>query len=350
MTGSALRARMLLEEAHSLGLDLADLIAADTAGAARMPTVRAYVEAIAPTFSAATAATYRPYWRLAAARLGARRLADVTLQDLTAVVDDAGARAQRCRPDSTGRASRESCVAALRAVFRRATNAGLITVNPAASLTKPRRVRSRRRALDDSELAEVIDAVRTTSRDPDLDLLVIRFHLESGARREGALNLRRRDLDPKRATVWLREKGDSEREQPVSPSLVALLERHANVRASAHLDEPVFRTSDGAVMSARRYDTVFVHARACLDWSDRTPVSAHVLRHTAITAVGRLAGYPAAQAFAGHAPPSITGRYLHASLAEVAGAVAALTGEPHPLADGRHRSGTRVGSSMCGRR
>jgi hypothetical protein len=36
--------------------------------------------------------------------------------------------------------------------------------------------------------------VRTTSHDPDLDLLIIRFHL-AGARREGALNLRLRDLD-----------------------------------------------------------------------------------------------------------------------------------------------------------
>jgi integrase/recombinase XerC len=222
VTGSPLRARMLLEEAHALGLDLADLIAADTVGAARMPTVRAYIEAIAPTFSPATAATYRPYSRLAVARLGDRRIADITVEDLTAVVDAAAARAQRCRPGSTGRASRESCVAALRALFRRAATAGLILVNPAAALTKPRRVRSRRRALDDHELAEVIDAVRTTSRDPDLDLLVIRFHLESGARRQGALNLRRRDLDPKRATVWLREKGEGEREQPVSPSLVEL--------------------------------------------------------------------------------------------------------------------------------
>jgi hypothetical protein len=29
-----------------------------------------------------------------------------------------------------------------------------------------------------------VDAVRTTSHDPDLDLLLVRFHLESGARRE----------------------------------------------------------------------------------------------------------------------------------------------------------------------
>ncbi len=352
MNGLQLRARMVLEEARSLGLGLADLIAADTTGAARIPTVGAYIETIAPAFSPATARTYRPYWRLAATHLGDRRLVEVTVEDLTAVVDAAAAGARSRRPDSTGRASRESCVSALRALFRRATDAGLIRVNPAAALTKPRRARSRRRALDDHELAELIDAVRTISRDPDLDLLVIRFHLESGARREGALNLRRRDLDPKRAAVWLREKGDSEREQPVSPSLVALLEGHLDARGSGSgIDDAVFRTSNGVPMSARRYSTIFGHAHTCLDWADRTPVSAHVLRHTAITAVGRLAGYPVAQAFAGHAPLSVTGRYLHASLSEVAAAVATLTGEAHPLAHAqrRHR-GSTPGVSACHRR
>ncbi|MGH3371974.1 MAG: hypothetical protein ACRDPR_18470 [Nocardioidaceae bacterium] len=57
-----------------------------------------------------------------------------------------------------------------------------------------------------------------------------------------------------------------------------------------------------------------------------------MLRHTAITNVARLAGYAIAQAFAGHTPPTVTGRYIHATLAEVAAAVAVLTGEPHPIA------------------
>jgi integrase/recombinase XerC len=254
------------------------------------------------------------------------------------VVADAETRARRLRPASTGRSSRETCVAALRALLARASGAGLINGNPATVLAKPRRARSRRRALDDVELAEVIAAVRTTSGDPDLDLLLLRFHLETGARRQGALNLRRSDLDPKRATVWLREKGDSEREQPVSPSLVALLDAHHDHRTPDDADGPLFRTRDRRPMSARRYDTIFAGARSCLDWADRTPVSAHVLRHTAITAVGRLAGYPVAQAFAGHSPPSVTGRYLHATLAEIAGAVAILTGEPHPLVARPQRS------------
>ncbi len=142
----------------------------------------------------------------------------------------------------------------------------------------------------------------------------------------------------------VREKGDSDREQPISPSLTRLLADHATSRGAVGPDDAVLRTRDGRPISARRYDTVFGRARVALGWSERTPVSAHVLRHTAITAVGRLAGYPVAQAFAGHSPPSVTGRYLHATLAEVAGAVAALTGERHPLA-------SAVGPSLrCPRR
>lgn len=190
--------------------------------------------------------------------------------------------------------------------------------------------------------------MRTTSHDPDFDLRLMRFDLESGARRAGALNLRRRDLDRRRSTVWLREKGGSEREQPISPTLIALLVRHAGRRASeSSEDGAVFRTRDGRAMSARRYDTIFGRARSCLDWADRAPVSAHVLRHTTVTAVGRLAGYPVAQAFAGHAPPSVTGRYLHATIAEVAATVATLTGERHPLA--ADLSSRRTGPLACGR-
>jgi integrase len=328
---------VLLTEAAALGLGLEDLIAAHSTPLPSAPTLAEHIEAIAPTFSVGTAATYTSYWRLAVEHLGDRRLTDITVIDLHLVVADAGRRAQQRRPGSTGRSSRENCVAALRALFNSAQAAGLIAANPAAGLRKPRRARSRRRALDDLELAELIEAIRTTSGDPDLDLVLVRFHLESGGRRQGALNLRVGDLDPRRSTVWLREKSASDREQPISPTLTRLLGRHATARGTTHADEPVFRRRDGIPITARRYDTIFARARSCLDWAQRTPVSAHVLRHTAINAVARLAGYPVAQTFAGHTPAHVTGRYLNASLTEVATAIATLTGEPHPLAPAASR-------------
>lgn len=111
MTDRRMQARVLLGEAHALGLSLADLIAAAGAtaadgAAACGPTVSGYLATIAPTFTAGTAATYRPYWRLAAARLGDRRLTEIGVADLHAVAEDAVARARRRRPDSDGRASR----------------------------------------------------------------------------------------------------------------------------------------------------------------------------------------------------------------------------------------------------
>lgn len=134
---------------------------------------------------------------------------------------------------------------------------------------------------------------------------------------------------------------DQEREQPVTPTLLRLLDRHATGRGATQLSDLVLRSRRGEPITARRYDKIFARARRCLSWAGRVPVSAHVLRHTAISAVGRCGGYPVAQAFAGHSPPSITGRYMRASISEIATAIVALTGEAHPLATASPRLGPR---------
>lgn len=154
------RARALLEEARALGLDIGDLVAADTADRIRLVSVAEWVATSEATFSSRTAATYRPYWRIAVQHHGDEALAAVTVADLQVVVGDAIARAVARRPGSTGRASQETCVAALRALFARAVASGVVHANPAAALVKPRRARSRRRALDDNELAQLVVVAR----------------------------------------------------------------------------------------------------------------------------------------------------------------------------------------------
>jgi hypothetical protein len=113
-----LRARIVLEEARALGLDLDDLVAAAT-GEHRPIAVAAWIDEIAPTFGPSTARTFRPYWRLLATMHGDRALAALTTMDLAAVVDAAGERAKTHWPDSTGRSSRESCIAAIRSLYTR---------------------------------------------------------------------------------------------------------------------------------------------------------------------------------------------------------------------------------------
>lgn len=330
-----LRARVMFTEAQSMGLSVQDLVSA-AAGApaslSEVPTVSEYIRRIEPTFSKGTQRTYRSYWRLAERDLGDRRLDTVTADDCEAVVLAAAERARAKRPGSDARSPRENCVAALRALFERARRAKYVLENPAAEVGKPRRLTSRRRGLDEQELLEVVEAVRTTSRDIELDLLLVRFHLVSGARQEGALNLVVDGIDDRRSTVWLREKYGKEREQPIPPSLIPVLRGHARRRGATQGRDKVFRTTRGAPTSRRHYDTLFRHVQDALPWSARTPVTAHVLRHTAASAVERAAGMAVAEKFLGHEPNSVTATYTEARLEEVAAAVAAITGEAHPLA------------------
>lgn len=328
------RARVLLAEAATLGVTLDDLVAASADIRGPMldvPTVAEYVDTVDKAIGGRTAETYRSYWRLLVARYGDRPIDGISHDDCRQVVDDAIAKAQRSRPGSDGRASQAHCVTALRALFARAERAGLISRNPSAALDKRPRLKSRRRSLDDTELTELVDAVRTTSYDPDLDLLLVRFHLESGARRVGALSLRLGDLDHRRATVLLQEKYAKEREQPVSPSLVAALDMFARSRGASAATDAVFRTKRNRPIVRKHYNTLFDRVQAALPWTRRTPATAHVLRRTAGTAVERIAGHAVANGFLGHAPDTITGVYTEARIEEIAAAVAVLTGEPHPL-------------------
>ncbi len=65
-------------------------------------------------------------------------------------------------------------------------------------------------------------------------------------------------------------------------------------------------------------------------------ITAHWIRYTTLTWVERNYGYAMAASFAGHAATgyqtSSTMTYVAASVEELAVAVAALTGQPHPLA------------------
>ena len=73
-----------------------------------------------------------------------------------------------------------------------------------------------------------------------------------------------------------------------------------------------------------------------LPWVRTQQLSTHWIRHTTLTWVERNFGYAVARAYAGHtdsgSETGATATYVRASLGEVAAALAALTGEPHPLA------------------
>ena len=76
-----------------------------------------------------------------------------------------------------------------------------------------------------------------------------------------------------------------------------------------------------------------------LAWVETLQVSMYCIRHTILTWVERNFGFAVAEAYAGHEDNGRGSRsmgamatYVRAGLPEVATALAALTGEPHPLA------------------
>ncbi|MGY6653623.1 tyrosine-type recombinase/integrase [Amycolatopsis sp. TRM77291] len=199
---------------------------------------------------------------------------------------------------------------------------------------KPRRLPSPRRALTATELDHINTAARCSGNDPVLDALLLRLHTETACRRGGALALRLTDLDTTQCLVRLAEKGGTLRWQPISPLLASRLADHATARGAHEPSEHLLRYRDGRALTTRRYDHLWKRLGQQLPWITNQGISTHWLRHTTLTWVERHYGYGIARAYAGHTDNTgpATTTYIKADLQTVATALAAMTGQPHPLA------------------
>jgi integrase len=113
-----------------------------------------------------------------------------------------------------------------------------------------------------------------TGNDPELDSLILRLHTETACRRGGALALRPQDLDPEQCLVMLREIGETVRWQPVSPTLMGHLQRHAPPEGA------LLRYHNGKPLTYRRYDHLWQRIGRYLPWVATQGISTHWLRHT----------------------------------------------------------------------
>lgn len=327
-------ARVMLTQ---MGISAADLL--QTAGGTRrpVPTFAEYVPIVAAAVPPGSRRMYGTYWNKAVTKWADRRLDDITPTEIEALARETQATAVQRRNSRGGRSATEHQIAALRCLYRRAVADGILTAaaNPAAKVTKPARLSSTRSALADDRIAELVTAAATTGNDPELDALLVRLHIETACRRGGALALRPNDLDVEQRLIMLREKGGTFRWQPVSPTLMQYLQHHA-LQRRAPGDAQLLRYTNGQPVGRRRYDHLWQRLGKILPWVATQQVSAHWLRHTTLTWVERVYGYGVALAYAGHAETpndaGTTARYVKATLEEVATALSALTGEPHPLA------------------
>jgi integrase len=318
----------------SMGLSLDDLLSAGSSNRPPVPTFAEYVPVVAATVTPGTLRAYRPYWKRTVGQWGGRRLDEPTPSEIRQLMALVKANAVQRRNGRGGRSAQEHLVGALRCLYRQAEDDGLIGErdNPARKVAKPRRLPSTRRAVADTRLAEINQVAATTGDDPELDTLILRLHTETACRRGGALALRPQDL----AAI----KGETVRWQPASPTLMAALSRHG-VERHAPAGGRLLRYRNGKPITHRRYDGLWVRIGEHLPWARTQQVTTHWLRHTTLTWVERNFGIAVAHAYAGHTDgkgDTGTATYVRATLTEVATALAALTGEPHPLAqpDGGH--------------
>lgn len=335
MTAEASRvatARRLLAQ---LGVTLADLQGPDSFGSG-VPTLADYLPRVLAAAGPGANRTYGSYWTRMVAAWGERRLDEIAASDIEAMQHETAATARSRRNSRHGRHAGEHVVAAARAIYNRAIADGLIasTDSPAHRVAKPRRLPSTRRALTADELDQINAAARTSGNDVVLDALLLRLHTETACRRGGALGLRLADLDTDHCLIRLEEKGGTLRWQPISPALALSLADHAAARGAILPADRLLRYRDGRGLTTRRYDHLWKRLGQELSWVAAQGISTHWLRHTTLTWVERHFGYGIARAYAGHTDSTgpATTTYIKADLHAVATALAAMTGQPHPLA------------------
>ncbi|MEU1590883.1 site-specific integrase [Micromonospora sp. NPDC005710] len=326
-------ARLLLAR---MGISPADLVEA-APDRPPAPTFAEYVPVVAAAVSDGTRRAYGSYWKRVLEQWGQRRLDEPTPSEIEHLAEYTKTHVVARRNARGGRSAAEHLISALRCLYKRAVADGYVTAadNPALKVAKPRRLPSTRRAVADKRLAEINAVAASTGDDPALDSLLLRLHTETACRRGGALALRPVDLDPDQCLILLREKGDTVRWQPVSPTLMRHLQQHAEERQATGTGQ-LLRYRNGQPITYRRYDHLWVRIGEHLPWVYVQQISTHWLRHTTLTWVERNFGYAVARAYAGHTDSGsdvgTTSTYVRASLQEVAAALAALTKEPHPLA------------------
>jgi integrase/recombinase XerC len=332
-------ARLLLQK---MGIDPADLLQ-DPAGSSEIPTFADYIPRVSQAVGDGTRRVYSTYWNHVVEAWGPRLITSVSPLEISHLAQNIKTNVTPRRNARGGQGAAEHVIAALRCMYNHAVADHLLSQaqNPAARVPKPRRLPSARMALPDSRLSEIAAVAASHRQRPNPDSLIIRLHMETACRRGGALSLTPAGLDPEQSLIRLHEKGGTERWQPVSPTLMAHLRSHAETRGSLESPERLLRYATGKAISYRRYDYLWDRLGEHLPWVKTQQVSTHWIRHTILTRIERRFGFATAQAYAGHQDAtrgtramSSTGTYVLADLPEVATALAALTGEPHPLALG----------------
>lgn len=249
----------------------------------------------------------------------------------------------------TGDGAVETLITATRGLYRLAAGDGLVKegFDPTTSVTKPKRSEGSRGPLTPTRLADVAMTMTTTGNDPELDGMLLSYHLLTGARQEGAWRLQLRHLHDDTQAIAIPDKGSKTKRGgyaladlvPVPASLLLDLRAFAASRGSHLPTDPVFRYRGRnrqqqayPPLTRRRYNTIYKRIRTQHEWAAADGFGVHTLRHHAAAKLEAIGGRPVKMRFLRHTPNGQTDGYGRADFSHLAWAIATWTGEPHPHA------------------
>jgi integrase/recombinase XerD len=205
--------------------------------------------------------------------------------------------------------------ACLRSFYKHLRREELVTEDPTAALSAPRRARKLPQVLNYAEVQRLLAAPRGSEPTAQRDRALLEVMYACGLRASETIGLELSQIDLRRGFLRAQGKGSKERLVPLGSKAVAAITAYLRVRpklVGANPEPKLFVNFRGGPLTRQGlYKIVQKHARAAgLDGK----MSPHTLRHSFATHL--LAGgcdLRAVQEMLGHADVSTTQMYTHLS-------------------------------------
>jgi integrase/recombinase XerC len=248
-----------------------------------VPTFAEYIPLVSAAVSDGTRRAYGSYWNRIIDQWGDRRLDEPAPSQIRQLMAYVKTHVVARRNARGGRSAEEHLVAALRCLYQRAVDDGLIAEadNPVRKVAKPRRLPSTRRAVPDTRLAEINETAASTGDDPELDTLLLRLHTETACfsrppRRRPRAAPGRSGPGPVPDPAAGKGRDGALAAglaDPDGPARPACRERHAPP------DGQLLRYPSGRPITSRRYDHLWTRLGRHLPWVATQQISTHWIRH-----------------------------------------------------------------------
>ncbi len=204
-------------------------------------------------------------------------------------------------------------IAAIRSFFRFLCREGHLAVNPAATLTAPKRDRKLPTFLGLPDVTKLLEAPAGHDTASRRDRAILELLYSTGIRVSELVGLRLQDVDLLGGVAKVAGKGKKERLVPIGAPAVRAIHRYVEGRGdAAHPASPVFLNLAGGRLTDRSVRRILIKYLRQVAIQER--VSPHTLRHSFAThLLDRGADLRSVQELLGHASLSTTQIYTHVS-------------------------------------